>query len=255
MLTKLITTLALTAPFSLYAGAMGTEVSDKSWFGAVGTGYTWPLKPSIDTPEALPGDSMSQGYDGSLSDSGFYSFAIGKQIHRYFDISLNYINNETFDYQKYLSSTSLSNAGHRYFSLNNRAVLLNAFIHPTDHYFTVTNVSLTPFVGAGIGYARNNLSDFYSAQTVQIGDSALGSITSIGPDMNKNAFAWQGSLGLNINPALDHLSFDIGYRYYDGGKFDGPSAIYTNNAGYQDSSAWSGHLKANQLFVNFKYTA
>ncbi|WP_133130564.1 outer membrane protein [Legionella yabuuchiae] len=255
MLKKRITILALTAPLSLFAGTVGSEIPSNSWFGEVGTKYSWAVKPGGDSNPSY-WSTANEKNSNTLSDGGFYSFAVGKQIHRYFDISLNYLNNEAYNYlvdQSYSSATaSTSNARHRYFNLNNHAILLNAFLHPSERYFTVTSVSLTPFIGAGIGYARNNLTDSYAAKTPSYRDATTSSTS---PDLNKNAFAWQGSLGLNVNPALDHLSFDIGYRYFDGGKFDGPSTMSGITTSYQDSSAWTGRLKANQLFVNFKYTA
>ncbi len=69
-----------------------------------------------------------------------------------------------------------------------------------------------------------------------------------------NSFSWQGSLGLNFRPAQSHLSVDIGYRYFDGGKFEGPSLVYTNSAGWLSAPPWRGRLKANQGFVEFKYS-
>lgn len=260
MYKKIFSIAAFASSFALHAGTMGPVEPAYPWFASIGTGYAWSQNSGISNPDPNFWDASSQGYNAPLGDRGFYSFAIGKQVHSMIDVSLSYINPENFNYQKFQSSVSATpgftgDERVRFFTLDNRALLVNMFVHPLETYFTIANIGLTPFAGAGIGYARNKVYNFYTVGTVAVGGTSVGSTTSIGlRDSNKNAFAWQGSLGVNINPNLSHFSVDVGYRYYDGGKFQGPGPIYTETASYLVGAPWQGRLKTNQLFVDFKYT-
>lgn len=256
-----LATLLVSLP--LYAGTMGEVVPAYPWFASIGTGYSWTEKPGIDNPDPAFWDFSSEGYDSRLGDRGFYTFAIGKQVHDYIDISVSYLDHEVFDYQKFQTAPAgtsgtpgfTGSARTRYFRLDNRALLVNGFLHPAQMWQNFAGFELTPFIGGGIGYARNQVRNFYTVGTTTAGPGiAVGSTTSIGGPANKNSFAWQGSVGLNIKPQQSHFSVNAGYRYYDGGKFEGPTQVYTNTAGWLTSAPWSGRLKANQAFVEFQYT-
>lgn len=249
--------------FSLYAGTMG-EVAAPAypWFASIGTGYSWTEKPGIVNPQPTFWDSAVQGYDADLGNRGFYTFAVGKQVHQYIDISLSYMAHEVFNYQKFQTSP-IGTSGTpgftgsqrtRYFELNNKSLLVNASLHPDHAWTNLASFDLTPFVAGGIGYAHNEINNFYTVGTTNVGGVPVGSTSSIGDPVDKNSFAWQASAGMSFRPAESHLSIDAGYRYYDGGKFNGPGLVYTNNDGFQPGAPWSGRLKANQLFVDFKYT-
>lgn len=231
------------------------------WFASIGTGYSWTRLPGIVNPDPSFWDASLQGYDANLGNRGFYAFALGKQVHEYIDISLSYINNEVFHYQKFQSSVGTGNTpgftGNRrtrFFDLSNRAVLANAFLHPAQAWTALFGIDLTPFAGAGIGVAQNEVRNFYTVGTENVAGVSVGSTSSISSSETKNYFAWQASAGLNFRPARSHLSVDVGYRYYDGGKFSGSSTVYTNSDGFFNTAPWVGRLKADQMFVEFKYT-
>lgn len=252
--------LALGFSIPLYAGTMGEQAPLYPWFGSIGTGYSWTRLPGINNPNPAEWDSSTQGYNSSLGNRGFYTFAVGKQVYDYVDVSVSYLDHENFNYQKFQTGVSSTpgftgSSRNRYLNLNNRAILVNAFLHPLNEYYNAFNIGFTPFIGAGIGYALNQVNNFYTVGTTTVGGTALGSTDSIGKPVSTNSFAWQASAGLNIKPQIDHLSLDVGYRYFDGGKFYGSNLVYTNSFGWDSATPWSGKLRANQLFVEFKYTA
>ncbi|QBR85076.1 porin family protein [Legionella israelensis] len=261
-MNKKLSFLAFFTSLPLYAGAMGEVVPpDYPWFASIGTGYSWTEKPGIKNPDPAVWDPAIQGYDASLGDRGFYTFAIGKQVHQYVDISVSYLNHEVFDYQKFQSGALAGQPGFtgnertRFFRLSNRALLVNGFLHPNRSWANFLGIELMPFVGGGIGFSHNEVRDFHTIGNIVVAGIPIGSTSSIGKPSSKNSFSWQGSLGLNFRPAQSHLSVDIGYRYFDGGKFEGSSLIYTNSAGWLSAPPWRGRLKANQGFVEFKYSA
>jgi opacity protein-like surface antigen len=251
--------VSMLASLSLFAGTMGETGSLYPWFGSIGAGYSWTNEPGIINPDPAFWDFSNEGYDSPLGDRGFYTFAIGKQIHEYIDLSLSYLNHEVFNYQKFQTGGGgtagfTGNTRTRYFQLQNRALLVNGFLHPAHYLYNPAALELTPYIGGGIGFANNQARDFHTVGTIIVGGIAIGSTSSIGEDNNKNSFAWQGTVGLNIRPQQSHVSANIGYRYFDGGKFEGPSAVFTNSDGILASRPWSGCLEANQLFVEFQYT-
>lgn len=260
-MNKKLTTLALLLSLPLHAGTMG-EIATHPWFASIGTGFSWTEKPGIRNPDPAFWDFSSQGYDSKLGDRGFYTFAVGKQVHDYVDISLSYLVHEVFDYQKFQSAPAGTSgtpgftgaARTRFFRLDNRDLLINGFLHPAPILTSLISLKFTPYVGGGIGYARNQVRNFYTVGTAIVNGVALGSTSTIGNPTNKNSFAWQGTVGLNIQPQQSCMSVNLGYRYFDGGKFNGPRTVYTNSDGWLTSAAWSGRLKANQLFVELKYS-
>jgi len=259
MINKKIGFLLLLTSLPLCAGTVGLNQQPYPWFAALGAGYSWTEKPGIVNPNPAQWDASIHGYDSSLGNRGFYTFALGKHIYRHFDLSLSYLAHELFNYQMQQTGTSSTpgftgNDRTRYFNLSNRAVLANVTLRPEQEYFTVSSVGFSPFLAAGIGYALNNVNNFYTVGTTSINGTAIGSTDSIGNSLSKNSFAWQGSVGFNIKPELSHLSVDLGYRYFDGGGFATSSSIFTNASGWLSASSWTGVLIANQAFIEFKYT-
>lgn len=175
-----------------------------------------------------------------------------------------YLVHENFNYQKYQSGNSATpdftgSERNRYFNLNNRSLLVNGYIHPANSVASYANFALKPYIGAGIGYARNKVNNFYTVATTTVGGSTpgstanIGSTDSIGSPIGTNSFAWQGTAAVNILSQDSHFSVNTGYRYYYGGKFNGSSRIYTNSGNFVPATSWSGTVQANQYFVEFQY--
>lgn len=254
------------------------SLSTNPWFVLLGTGYAWSKKAGISNPNPARWDASAQGYDAKLGNSAFASLGVGKQLCRYLNIDLTYTNYvNDFDYQKFqttppntIPSTPnfTGNARTRFFELDNQSLLVNATFHPGADQFALKldRFSIFPFVDVGVGIGFNRVSDFHTIGYVQIPNSGpipptafgIGSNTSIGTsDTTKSSFAWQGSVGLSVQPVSSYLILDVGYRYYDGGKFEGPDALVANTLGRQGSEGnttpWEGRLKTDQVFINVRF--
>lgn len=247
---KTLVFLALASTCSLYAASMGLEDLANPWYGSVGTGINNANPSEWDTP--------AEAYNKNKTNRGFYTFEIGKQVQHYVDVSLMYLNHETFNYQMYqqriASSHKLENTEQtKPFNLNNRALLVSGFLHPDHNWYKISTVGLSPFIGGGIGYALNQIDNFYSTSGKGLNKAAVHSNSSMVNQVNINSFAWQASAGLSIHP-ITHLSLDVGYRYYDGGNLETANNV-TNSSPANNNliTPWSGHLSMNQLFVDFKY--
>lgn len=256
---KIITALSCLIPLAASAGTMGELVKPFPWFASIGTGYSWSSKPGIDNPDPATWDFANEGYNGALTNAGFYSFALGKQVHQYIDLSVSYLNNEDFNFQHFQTGVSATPSftgaeRTRFFTLNNRAVMANITLHDENPLLSPYSIDITPFVSGGIGAGFNKVTDFHTVGSVALPTATIASTTSIGAPTSHTGFAWQGSVGINVQPQASHLSANIGYRYYNGGDFEGPAATYSAADGFLVAAPWKGTLKTNQMFVEFKYT-
>lgn len=81
---------------------------------------------------------------------------------------------------------------------------------------------VTPYVGAGAGFARSKLSDVFTTSNGQFVDSATGATVrqishGFASDETKTSFAWALMAGasLDLTPSV---KLDVGYRYLDLGQ-------------------------------------
>jgi len=167
------------ASLPAYAGTIGSAIPENPWFASIGAGYSWTQSPGIKNPNPSEWDASIQGYDSSLGNRGFSTLETGKQVHPFVDVSLMYMDHETFNYQMYQSGISntegfTGSMRNRYFNLNNRALLVNGFLHPDHDWYKLYTVDITPFVSAGIGYALNQVTIFYTVGTIPVSGTAIG---------------------------------------------------------------------------------
>ena len=245
---KIFGLLLFVSTSHVHALLVASNGLENHWYG--------PINLSIHhTPIQAWDMPLENGLSGTLANRGFYTFEIGKQIRHYVDVSLMYLNHETFNYQMYherISNTGKITANQKtpIINLNNHAVLVNGFLHPDHDWYKISTLSLSPFIGGGVGYALNQIDNFFpnGPKSDKIG---VGS----NPQILINNFAWQASAGLSIRP-LDHFSLDVGYRYYDGGGFDTNNVAFNQNHSIKNvtiTNPWTGHVLNNQLFLDFKY--
>lgn len=105
--------------------------------------------------------------------------------------------------------------------------MLNAY------YDFPTIINVKPYVGGGVGFARNELGD----TTVTVG----GATATIGGS-TKTQFAWQlgGGVAFSVAPAI---ALDIAYHYLDAGKFE--------TASFAGTTA-SGRLRAHEVTAGIR---
>jgi opacity protein-like surface antigen len=102
------------------------------------------------------------------------------------------------------------------------------------YYDFPTFASVTPYVGGGIGAARNEL----GTTTISSGGTQLASING----STKTNFAWQVGAGVAFS-VLPTIAIDVSYHYLDAGKFE--------SATFAGSTA-SGRLKAHEVTAGLR---
>lgn len=249
-----------------YQGCSAPDCCDNGgWYGVVEAGYAWSFHTGIKNPDPSFWDNATEGYDARVGNAPYFTIGFGKQFCNLYCFDVNYSYYQTFHYQKFQSGIS-STPGFtgarrtRFFDLDHQNVLFNFTLRPSDCFcFNFCSVNFTPFAGVGIGIGIHKVNNFHTVAFVST-QPPVGSTTSIGNSRTHTDFAWQATAGLNIQPfsCYSCLSLDIGYHYYDGGRFKGPSKIVTNTAdtegGYNTGAPWRGRLKANEIFfaLNWK---
>lgn len=106
------------------------------------------------------------------------------------------------------------------------------------YYDVDTSSRVTPYVGGGIGFSRNKISN------LAIGyETEEGSLTVPVPNETSTSFAWHLSTGIGVS--LDENTVaDLGYRYIDLGKVE---------SGEIDGVAYGGDLRAHEAQIGLRY--
>jgi opacity protein-like surface antigen len=101
-----------------------------------------------------------------------------------------------------------------------------------------------PYIGAGLGVARNKFGDFTGTTTGG---------TFSGPGGMSAGFAWMVTTGFGF-PVLSGRVFDVGYRYVDLGKLETAGGNLSDGAGnLLPTSGFTGRLRAHELLIGMRF--
>lgn len=237
----------------------GKQEDASPWYGLIQTGYAYSFDAGISNPDPLFWDAAAQGYNANLGGSPFLGVGFGRSILYYLRVEAAYTYFQGFHYQKFQSGSS-GTAGftgskrNRYFDLDHQNVMFNFSLYPEKHcYFSLARLDVSPYIGLGLGAGFSRVMNFHTVAYSE----GVGSTTSIGTKTNRTALAWQGFAGIRLHPSRSCMNFDLGYRYYDGGRFQGPNFVYANTKDLQGNptsgKAWRGKLRTNQFTIALNF--
>ncbi len=171
------------------------------------------------------------GYNDDLSASGFIGVGAGYAVNNWlrFDGTLEYRGGGKLSSVDYYNSPQAGGGfltGKDFYSANVSSIvgLANAYVDLGTWY------CITPYIGAGVGFANNRISGFtdqgYSYPTNGAGvilgpGSPSGAYYKPGSSTN---FAWALMAGLGYD-VTSNLKLDIGYRYLNMGKVSTGSSV------------------------------
>ena len=122
-------------------------------------------------------------------------------------------------------------------------VLINAYV---DLGGVVSNVGgIVPYVGAGVGFARNEIGDIRAVLL----DEGLTSLF-IAPGGSNVDLAWAVMAGFSAPlPGVRNLFLDVGYRYLDSGKIttDGGPILSEGAVATSEHAGFEGDLTAHEF--------
>jgi len=229
-------------------------------FLSIGGGYSWSFKTSITTGPNW--DPSPQGYKDDLNGSEFYFLGLGYHFPCLLSASFELDYHPSFRYKRFQQSTSVETVGFlgdktRYFKLSNTAFTFNLFLNKNADFWCWTVCDcykLAPFIGAGVGVAYNTLSDFHSVLPAPSGNVSEP-VRSIMVSNRRVGLAGQAMGGITAN-FNDRFSFDVGYRWFYGGKFRSNNYLIDSNENSTPGKAqpWKGRLMANEVFASLNFS-
>jgi opacity protein-like surface antigen len=176
----------------------------------------------------LPADAFNSFYNPTISAAGLFDVGVGYQWNNWlrFDVTGEYRGGSEFQTleQVGIPSTLTQNANWYRGNLSSIIVLANAYVDLGTWY------GVTPFVGGGVGYARNTLSGVTDTGfNYPAGAAGFPTGGYLGNGSTDN-FAWALMAGLDYD-VTRNLKLEFSYRYLDYGKAkSGASSCFNGNA-------------------------
>jgi opacity protein-like surface antigen len=191
--------------------------------GDVGVGVNTVGKHSLATSPSTFTPTGVTGYNDDLSASSFVGVGAGYAINNWFrvDGTLEYRGGGKLSSVDYYTPNAGNGftTGKDFYSANVSSFvgLVNAYVDLGTWY------CITPYIGAGVGFANNTISGFtdigYSVPTPPGGTSGV----YFGKGSTNNfAFALMAGLGYDVT---NNLKLDLGYRYLNMGKVTTGSSV------------------------------
>jgi len=204
------------------------------WYlrGDVGVGVQTGSRNVVISPDPLigaPADAFNSFYNPTISASSLFDVGVGYQINNWLraDVTAEYRGGSHFQVleQVGVPSTSSQFADFYRGNLSSIVGLVNGYVDIGTWY------GVTPYVGAGVGVARNTLSGLTDTGFAYPGGGAGGFPTGgFLDDGSKTNFAWAAMAGLGFN-VTQNLKLDLGYRYLNLGKFTSGTSHCFNGTG------------------------
>jgi opacity protein-like surface antigen len=164
-------------------------------------------------------DILDTGFEGS----GFGGLGLGYQFNSWlrFDVTSEYRNRSTFHGLDRYEGYGFSGTNHYTATLKSWVTLANAY------WDIGCWKGITPYVGGGIGYAKNWVGDYTDVNVPNLGVSYANT-------HDEGNFAWALHAGVSYD-VTQNFTVDLAYRYLDIG-----DASSGKNHAYDGSSAGDG---------------
>lgn len=215
-------------------------------------------------------DPATEGYNSSLGTAPLLGVGLGYRVWDFlaFDVSLTQRWGYEYRKNQTTSGTPLDRPAlpskTRKFDLNSTSAMFNARLLGRGINGLFYNVDcagsyVAPFLGAGLGFSYNKVSNFYSELAPNSLTTPFNSAASIGPSSSsRTSFAYQFEAGAEYK-YKETWGLSVGYRWFDGGKFKTPNHIIggTGLAGNPlvgiVAPSWKGRLRAHEIFAEVSY--
>jgi opacity protein-like surface antigen len=242
--------IATFVPLVLCAGQASAQ--SKGWYWRLDTGY------SFATPASLKDKNSADPVSGTYICGGqLFLGACGKPPGELNDIGEAWIAGVGVGYRfsprlrvdvtaSYRSGYKLEGEDTAPSSYSADITSYNAMVNGYIDFPLERTKTIVPYVGAGLGYARNKIDDISNPNLPPLppGLSTL-------PGGTKSGVAWQLSLGAGIQ-LTPKVILDVGYRYLDSGKIE-TSAGHVTGFFAQPYDGATGYLRAHELQVGLRF--
>lgn len=176
----------------------------------------------------LPSDAFNSFYNPSISAAALFDVGIGYQINNWlrFDVTGEYRGGSHFQAleQVGIPSQTAQFADFYRGDISSIVGLVNGYVDIGTWY------GITPFVGAGVGFASNRLSGLTDTGFAYPGNGAGFPTGGYSGDATKTSFAWALMAGLDFD-VTQSLKLELGYRFLDYGRLQSGSSNCFNGTG------------------------
>jgi opacity protein-like surface antigen len=223
-------------------------VEFSGWYlrGDVGMALQTSSLSLSDTPNpliGLPSDAFDSFYNPTISAAGLFDIGVGYQYNSWlrFDVTGEYRGGAHFQALEQLAIPSTTSQFGDFYRGN-----LSSFLLMANGYVDIgTWYGMTPFIGAGLGWAQNHLTGVTDTGFA----CPAGACSPSGgyfSDGTTNNFAWALMAGLDFD-VTQNLKLELGYRYLDYGTIKTGSSNCFNGSGAgggfsAGSCGGSGHV-------------
>ena len=234
-ITKSILSTAVCA-FALVSNCVFAQFNSQNIYFRIDSGYSWALNPHVKDDPApagacviCAGNFVTPAEISNVNNSWLIGVGAGYRFNENFrgEIAYSYRGGyEIIDHDG--AGTAIST------KIKSNALFLNGYFD-----FPTNWQKVKPYVGAGVGWANNQLGTVSYVST--FAPSVLVGGTS-------NNFAWNAGFGLGIEVSKGTI-IDIGYRYVDLGKIKLDSQTALGFSGYSAA----GKLRANEVQFSLRF--
>jgi len=217
--------------------ASGPDFSGWYLRGDVGVSAPATTPSFASNPNPLVGlnaSATNNFYNSTVSGSASFDLGVGYQVNNWFraDVTGEYRTGSHFQTLEVVtdSATPAQYADYYRGDLSSYVFMLNGYADIGTWY------GITPYVGAGLGMAYNNVYGATDNGTNVVGTGASFSSGGYFPNKSSTSLAWALMAGLSFN-VTKNLDLDIGYRYLNYGKISTGSSQCLSGVSGGDFSA------------------
>jgi opacity protein-like surface antigen len=175
----------------------------------------------------LPADAFHSFYNPTISGAGLFDIGAGYQVNNWlrFDVTAEYRGGSQFQVLEQIAIPSLATQEGNWYHAST-----SSYIAMANAYADLgTWGGLTPFVGAGVGFAQNHFTGISNTGFACAGGACLPSGGYM-PDGVTNNFAWALMAGLDFSIS-QNLKLELGYRYLSYGALKTGASTCLNGTG------------------------
>jgi len=212
---------------SFYAGATENFYIE----GKVGLSKPRNIKPDLNNPD------NTDFVGAKLKNSALYSINVGYNINDRFSLGLSIGYNSSFKYNSLVQDTKDNN-----FTSTGKIKALTTILNGYYNLLDSSNM-IIPYVGAGVGFSRNTLTD----RIVFKNDNYFKTMKGA----SKTNFAWNLIAGGLIN-TNKNTQVILEYNYMDFGKIKSGTIDVFPNENYPRAMTKT-NLRAHSLMIGLRY--
>ena len=238
------------------------------WYlgGDVGVGIYDEYKPEVILPKGTSVDKSFKFVGKEIEDTVFIGGGVGYQFNSFlrFDGTLEYRTGtkfENIDKSKYGNTFvyQVGTVGNETIYQSNKTVgSLSSIVALANVYFDLgTWHGLSPFVGAGVGFAHNRVGKLNDFGSVQIDSDVEGSKffspMAYANHYSKTELAWAAHAGLayEINP---NLKLELAYRYLNLGSAQSGGLISLPKHEFDGRGVKLKELDSHDIKIGMRWT-